>query len=82
MNYISLIDATTGNDFLHHCGKKNNIVPLGLQACYRQNRTMDVLLYGHSISAKGELQLLRCLMGKTMSYRCHLLAANGWRLID
>ena len=43
---------------------------------------MDVLLNGLSISAKKELQLLCCMMGKTMSLRCHFLAANGWRLID
>ena len=43
---------------------------------------MDVLLNGLSISAKGELQSLCCMMGKTMSLRCHLLAANIWRLID
>ena len=29
--------------------------------------TMDVLLNGHPISAKEELQLLCCIMGKTMS---------------
>ena len=28
---------------------------------------MDVLLNGHSISAKGELQSLCCMMGKIMS---------------
>ena len=39
--------------------------------------TMDVLLNGHRISAKGELC---CMMGKTMSLRCYILAANGWRL--
>ena len=43
---------------------------------------IDVLLNGLSISDKGELQSLRCMMGKTMSLRCHFLAANGWRLID
>ena len=42
---------------------------------------MDVLLNELSISAKGELQSL-CCMEKTMTFRCHLLAANGWRLID
>ena len=41
-----------------------------------------VLLNGLSISAKGELQSLCCMMGKTMSLWCHFLAANGWRLID
>ena len=39
--------------------------------------TMDVLLNGLSISAKGELQSLCCIMGKTMSLRCHFLATNG-----
>ena len=29
-----------------------------------------------------ELQSQCCMMGKRMSLRCHLLAANGWRLID
>ena len=43
---------------------------------------MDVSLNGLSIWAKKELQSLRCMMGKTMSLRCHFLAANGWRLID
>ena len=43
---------------------------------------MDVLLNGLSISVKGELQSLCCIMGKTMSFRCHFLAANGWRLIE
>ena len=43
---------------------------------------MDVLLNGHSISAEKELHSLCCMMGKTMSFRCHFLAANGWRLID
>ena len=42
---------------------------------------MDVLLNEFNISAKGELQSLSCMMGKMMSLRCHLLAANGWRLI-
>ena len=37
---------------------------------------MDVLLNGLSISAKGELQLLSCMMGKTMSLRGHFLVAN------
>ena len=44
--------------------------------------TMDVLLNELSVLAKGELQLLCCMMGKTMSLRCDFLAANGWRLID
>ena len=43
---------------------------------------MDVLLNGLSTSAKGELQSLCCMIGKIMSLRCHLLAGNGWRLID
>ena len=43
---------------------------------------MNVLLKGLSISAKGELQLLCCIMGKTMSLQCQFLAANGWQLID
>ena len=43
---------------------------------------MDVLLNGLSISAKGELQSLCCMMGKTMSLGYHFLAANNWRLID
>ena len=43
--------------------------------------SMDVLLNGFSISAKAELQSLYCMMGKTRSLRCHLLAANSWRLI-
>ena len=43
---------------------------------------MDVLLNGLSTSAEGELQSVCCMMGKTMSLRCHFLAANGWRLID
>ena len=42
---------------------------------------MDVILNGLSISAKGELQSLCCMMGKTISHRCHFLAVNGWRLI-
>ena len=41
---------------------------------------IDVLLNGLSISDKGELQSLCCMMGKTMSLRCHLLAANGWQI--
>ena len=48
---------------------------------YTNGINMDVLLNGLSISAKGKLQSLCCMMGKTMSFRCHLLAANGWRLI-
>ena len=44
--------------------------------------SMDLLLNGLSISAKKELQSLCCMMGKTMSLRCHFLAVNGWRLID
>ena len=44
--------------------------------------TMGVLLNGLNISAEGELQSLCCMMGKTMSLRCHFLAANGWLLID
>ena len=43
---------------------------------------MDVLLNGFSISAERELQSLCCMMGKTMSLRCHLLAANVWPIID
>ena len=46
------------------------------------HKTMDVLLNGLSILAKKELQSLCRMMGKTMSLRCHFLAANGWRLID
>ena len=44
-------------------------------------QTMDVLLNGLSISAKGELQLLCCIMGK----RCHfditfcLLIVGDWQ---
>ena len=41
---------------------------------------MDILLNGHRISAKGELQSLCCMMGKTMLPRCHFLATNGWQL--
>ena len=48
----------------------------------RRVKTMDVLLNALSISAKKELHSLCCMMGKTMSLRCHFLAANGWRLID
>ena len=48
----------------------------------RSIMSMDVLLNGLSISAKGELQSLCCMMGKTMLLRCHFLAANGWQLID
>ena len=33
-------------------------------------------------SAEEELRLLCSMMGKTMPLRCHLWAANGWRLID
>ena len=43
---------------------------------------MDVLLNRLIIFAKGELQSLCCMMGKTMSPRWHLLATNGWQLID
>ena len=43
---------------------------------------MDVLLNGPNISAERELHSLRCMMGKTMSLQCHILAANDWRLID
>ena len=43
---------------------------------------MDVLLNGLSISVKGELQSLCCMIEKTMSLRCHLLTANGWRFIE
>ena len=46
------------------------------------DKTIDVLLHGLSISADGELQWLRCMMGKTMSLRYQLLTANDWRLID
>ena len=42
---------------------------------------MDALLNRLSISAEGELQPLCCMMGKTMSLRSHLLAANSWQLI-
>ena len=41
------------------------------------NIIMDVLLNGLSKSAKGKLQSLCCMMGKTMSLRCHFLAVNG-----
>ena len=44
--------------------------------------TLDALLNGLSIPAKGELQSLCCMMGKTMSLRYQFLAANGWQLID
>ena len=37
----------------------------------------DVLLNGHGILAEGELHSLCCMMGKTMSPRYQLLAANG-----
>ena len=47
-----------------------------------RHRFMDILLNGFSISAEEELQLLCCMMEKTMSFQCHFLAANGWRLID
>ena len=47
-----------------------------------RQKIMDVLLNGLSISAKGELQSLCCMIGKMMSLRCHFLAANGWRLMD
>ena len=39
--------------------------------------TMDALINGLSIRAKKELQSLCCIMGKTMSPRCHVLAAKG-----
>ena len=37
---------------------------------------------GNSISAKKESRSLCCMMGKTMSRGCHLLAANGFRLAN
>ena len=40
--------------------------------------SMDVLVNGDRMLAKGELQSLCCIKGKKMS----LLAVNGWRLID
>ena len=43
--------------------------------------TMDVLLNTLSIFVKEKLQSLYCMMGKTMSLRCHLLTANSWRWI-
>ena len=46
------------------------------------DKSMDVLLKELSISAKGELTSLCCMMGKAMSLRCYFLAVNGWRLID
>ena len=49
---------------------------------YNCIRATDVLLNGLSISAKGELQLLCCMMGKMISLRCPFLDANGWQLID
>ena len=56
------------------------------EACYNRlillEIIMDALLNELSILAKGELQSLCCMMGKMMSLRCHLLAANGGQLID
>ena len=42
------------------------------------HKTLDVLLNGLSIPAKGVLQSLCCMMYKTMPLRCQFLAANGW----
>ena len=50
--------------------------------CSNYDAPIDVLLNGLSLSAKGELQSLCCMMGKMMSLRCHFLAVSGWRLID
>ena len=44
----------------------------------QNGKITDVLLNGLSISAKEELQSLCCMIGKTMSLRCHFLAVNGF----
>ena len=50
------------------------------QSSSELHNSIDVLLNGQRISPKEELQPMCCIMGKTMSFRCHLLVANGWRL--
>ena len=57
------------------------ILPTTSQTSHGRNHGR-VLLNGLSILAKGELQSLCCMMGKTMPLRCHFWAVNGWRLID
>ena len=65
-----------GNNILIIITVTNNIRKYSI--IYARGMAIDVLLNGFSIAAKEELQSLCCMMGKTVSPRCHLLSANGW----
>ena len=62
--------------------KRNNIRTKTVTNTKKQQIVMDGLLNVLGISAKKEIKSRCCMMGKTMSLRCHFLAANGWRLRD
>ena len=63
------------NHQLTHIFKPDAIFKINDKVSRTKNPVyMDVLSNGLSISAKKELQSLCCIMGKTMSLRCHILA--------